>query len=113
MKFNAGVFEVRTWGEPLPKGRKVSLHAHNQSHTTFCESGSLAVRTFGPDGKIVAEEHIIRAHAGPDSFALIRKGTWHELESLEDGSTFFCFFPHMDWDGRVAEEYDGNEAAYV
>lgn len=113
MRRNLGPLEQRSCDGPLKRGAIVPYHRHNQDHVTYCGAGSLAMRRLADDGTTVVAEKIIRAGTVWNSHVTTRAGVLHELEALEDGTIYHCLFAHMGWDGKVVEEHDGNEAAYV
>lgn len=112
MRRNLGPLEQRSCDAPLAVGTIVEYHRHNQDHVTYCGAGALVMRRLADDGSVLAEK-IIRAGTLMNSHVTTRAGVLHQLEVLEDGTIYHCLFAHIDWDGKVVEEYDGNEAAYV
>lgn len=111
MKFDAGPFMVQAPERPMLKGEKVPYHHHPRWHATYCSAGSFMARLRDASGKV--EEHTIKGGTIRDSHISVPAFVEHELEALEDGTIYHCQFPHLDWDNKVCELYDGNEAAYV
>lgn len=85
---------------PMAKGQVVIGHKHNFDHVTFVwgalQIDLLDVVSVDPMGNplefSVTESRTIR-EADPMPFYLVKKGVWHRLTALEDGTRYLCAYP--------------------
>ena len=95
----------------LAKGEIVRGHTHNFDHSTLLLEGMARIRWWDAAGKEYLTE-VHRSHAV--RFRLIRAGVEQEIEGMEDGTLFYCIYPHRDSEtAEVVEHYTGWDAAYV
>lgn len=102
MQFDCGSLRFRLPNEPLKKGFVVLGHAHNFGHPSIVLAGSFKISKLkgierdatGQLIKAVEDVSIVVRSTDEKPFVWIEKGTWHQLESLEDGSRYICAYPH-------------------
>lgn len=83
----------------MPKGALIVGPPHKFDHTSLVLSGSFRIKTDKMEG-------IFKAF----SWVLIEAGMQHEIECLEDGSTFWCVYSHRNAQGDIVQESTGWEA---
>lgn len=73
-------------------GDVVVSHKHAFDHTTIVFIGAIRVRTTEPSGSALEREFVAPAHF------LVRAGIDHEIIALQDGTTYWCVYPHLPSD---------------
>lgn len=77
------------------KGDKVGGHVHYFDHVSILAKGSVKVTIDNDQSK----EYIFNA----PTFIVIKKEHRHEVEALEDDTSWYCVFAARDIDGDVTE----------
>lgn len=101
-----GPIKIRPSGV-LAKGQGVFGDLHAFDHATILIKGSVHVKAKLPDGSV--REHDFVA---PDEF-VIYKDVEHEITALEDGTVWYCVYPHRDPTTKeVVERFNGWDGAH-
>jgi hypothetical protein len=74
-------------------------HKHHFDHTTFIAQGGARVKV---DGKVIGDFYA-------PCWVDIDKDKLHEFTSLAHQTTLYCVFALLDSEGKVTEEFDGNQ----
>lgn len=86
----------------MSNGDTVIGHKHNFDHTTYVKSGSMLIEllnvtkigAFGEVEEAEVEKSFTINSQDDINFVLIKKGKFHKLTALEDGTSYHCIYSH-------------------
>lgn len=88
-------------------GMECPGHTHNFDHVTQVVKGRVNVKVCYDDGRPPVDIDMTAPH-----FFNVEARAYHTITALEDGSEFWCVYPHRTCNGDISEHYTGFEEAY-